>query len=199
VLAALVVSPPNHLNVYVYNHGTILHEDDAYMEPLFSILRAWKGSHAFPSLRETVETSRSKSFNEDTSNRLFPLQSYTSLSTLFDEMGLLVKNFRQEGEWWETFFSPRPGAGLRKHSVVLLCFLIVIITVPRTDELSDFFQETASLQRDLLYILQNLHLLQQDSELSSIGCLGLDCLKHLAFRSEGLYSDEDSDNYNRYI
>lgn len=80
----------------------------------------------------------------------------------------------------------------------MLCFLIVVVVVPSTEALSAFFQDTVSLQRDLLYILQHLHVLHEDKDLLAIGYLGLDCLEHLAFRSEQLSSEEDSDNYNRY-
>ena len=199
MLAGLVVSPSNHLNVYVYTHFTVLHEDDSYLDPLFQILRAWKNAQSIPTLREMFESSRTKSHISDDSDLLLPLQSYTSLSALSDERGLLVGNALRAGEWWDMFFSPRPGAGLRQQAVVMMCFLIVVIVVPSTDALSAFFQDTVSLQRDLVYILQHLHVLREDKDLLAIGYLGLDCLEHLAFRSEQLSSDEeDSDNCNRF-
>ena len=195
MLAGLVVSPSNHLNVYVYTHFTILHDDDSYIDPIFQILRAWKNAQSIPSLREMFESSRTESHNSD---HLLPMQSYTSLSALFDERGLPVESVHRTEEWWDMFFSSRPGAGLRQHSVIMLCFLIVVVVVPSTEALSAFFQDTVSLQRDLLYILQHLHVLNEDEDLLAIGYLGLDCLEHLAFRSEQLSSDEESDNYNRY-
>ena len=191
VLNSLVISPPNHCNVHVYNHSTILHEEvNDYCEPILDIISTWKNSpHAQASL-QSLMTSPSVSKSPPLII-MHSAEPFTSLFDLFDSKGLPTEKSRVS-QWWRQFFSVNNG--LDSFKVVLRCFVITIIVHPAIDQLDSFFAAIPRLQRDMIFVLQyqtehGLSDIHRDYE--ELCTLCLEGLKYIGNRSESVYSDNE--------